>query len=305
MVLSYGEILADLIGKKQSGVVSYDRFAGGAPFNVACACKRAGGNSGFVGAVGDDIVGKFLVDFANGQALNLVDLAVLPGRNTTLAFVELDANGERSFCFYRKNTADYRLQTESLQLVEKADIVHLGSLMLSEKEGVEFADTLVERVKKAGKKLSFDINYRDDIFPNPTEAKRIYEKYAKVADIVKYSEEELALFTGKPALEGLAEVAEQGKLICVTLGKNGCAYAIGERVGFVPSVEVKPVDTTGAGDAFFGALLSKLDGKDFAAFTNDELYRVFRFANVAGALATTNRGAIDSLPTEAEIMRLI
>ena len=305
MILSYGEILADLIGVEQGGVLSFERHAGGAPFNVACACTRAGGESGFIGCVGDDLIGKFLCDFVNKQGLAFTDISVLQSANTTLAFVELDESGERRFCFYRKNTADYRLQPKSLMLIPQADIVHLGSLMLSEKEGISFANRLVDVVKRAGKKLSFDINYRDDIFPNAKAAMRVYAKYAAAADIVKYSEDELAMFTGKTGLAGIREVSRPDKLVCVTLGGRGSAYSIGDRVCTVPSIKVKPVDTTGAGDAFYGALLSQLDSKDFTTLSDEALYNVFRFANVAGALATTARGAISSLPTKEEIEKLL
>ena len=305
MILSYGEILVDMIGCERDGAFAYERHAGGAPFNVACAAKRAGGKAGFVGCVGDDTIGKYVYDFAMRQNLDCLDIAVLPDANTTLAFVELSPDGERSFSFYRKNTADYRLRENAIALVEAADTVHIGSLILGEREGRDFADRAIAAVKKAGKRLSFDVNYREDIFPDPVVAKEIYGKVADAADIVKYAEEELAMFTGKSVSDGIKDIARPGKLVCVTLGGKGCMYALGDRVRTVPSISVTPVDTTGAGDAFFGALLSKLDGRDFNAMTDGELDGCFRFACIAGALATTTRGAIDGLPTEEQIMRYL
>ena len=305
MILSYGEILVDFIGKESGGVLSYDRFAGGAPFNVACAAAKAGGSAGFVGSVGDDLIGRFLKDFAAGQNLTKADITVRPDVNTTLAFVELDAGGERSFCFYRKNTADYKMNYDSIKDIESADIVHLGSLMLSQPEGVDFARELVKRVKAAGKKLSFDVNYRDDIFPFKEAAKTVYREFADAADIVKYSAEELELFTGEKRLDGLDKVAKTGKLVCVTLGGAGSAYALGDLRGTVSSIPVKVVDTTGAGDAFYGALLTKLDGRELKSLKKAELDAAFKFANVAGACATTARGAIAALPSLAEITKFI
>lgn len=301
MVVSYGEILVDMIGTEKDGVFAYERHAGGAPFNVACACKRAGGTCGFVGAVGDDSIGKYLCGFAKEQELDAVDITVVPDANTTLAFVELAPDGERSFCFYRKNTADYRLTEQSLAHVDGANIVHLGSLMLNEQAGIDFADKLLARVKAAGKKLSFDINYRDDIFPDSATAMQIFAKYAEAADIVKYSEDELEMFTGRRGLDAVRELARPGKLVCVTLGKQGSAYAYGSIIGVAPSIPVKPIDTTGAGDAFYGALLARLDRADISAWNADAFDAAFRFANVAGALATTARGALSSLPTLQEI----
>ena len=109
MILSVGEILVDMIGEEKNGSFSYERKAGGAPFNLACAVAKFGAKSGFVGCVGDDIIGAFLEKFVAEQGLECSFVQKCKDFNTTLAFVELDKNGERSFCFYRKNTADYRL----------------------------------------------------------------------------------------------------------------------------------------------------------------------------------------------------
>ena len=109
MILSVGEILVDMIGGEKDGVFCYERKAGGAPFNVACAVAKFGAKSGFVGCVGADTVGGFLEKFIKEQNLSCSYVKKDDTVNTTLAFVELDKTGERSFCFYRKNTADYRL----------------------------------------------------------------------------------------------------------------------------------------------------------------------------------------------------
>lgn len=301
MILSYGEILVDMIGRQEGDTVVYEPHAGGAPFNVACAAASAGGDSGFVGAVGDDIMGKFLIDFAASRNLSFTDIARMGDANTTLAFVSLASDGERSFGFYRKHTADYRMSEKSLAAVERANLINVGSLMLAKPEGAAFARALIAKCRSCGKTVCFDINYRDDIFDSTAAAVRAYSEVAEKADIVKYSEDEIELITGKPWREAIAALARPNKLICVTLGKRGCAYALGERYGEAAGIKVTPVDTTGAGDAFFGALLSRLDGRDFTAMTAGELDYAFRFACAAGAIATTVRGAIDSLPTASAI----
>ena len=113
------------------------------------------------------------------------------------------------------------------------------------------------------------------------------------------------MFTGKKGLAGLKDVSKKNKLVCVTLGSKGSAYALGDIEGVAESIKVKVVDTTGAGDAFYGALLSVLDGEDFSALTESKLQGIFRFANVAGALATTVRGAVDGLPYKAQIEKIV
>lgn len=296
MILCVGEILADMIGTKKGENVVYERKAGGAPFNVACAVKRFGGESSFVGCVGDDVIGDFLIGFVEKRGPQSRFIARRQDANTTLAFVELAKDGERSFCFYRRNTADYRLPDIPEQIFNKADIIHIGSLMLNEEIGFRYADKLTERARAAGKLVSFDINYRSDIFRNREEAVKKYKKIAERADIVKFSEDELKIFTDEYVSEVLS-----GKLVCLTLGGAGSEWRFGGCRGRVPSIPVKPIDTTGAGDAFYAGVLSKLDGMPREKWTAEFLNKAFAFANVCGALNTLGRGAIDNLPNLGEI----
>ncbi len=299
MILSIGEILADLIGKTVSTQMgetetTFSRYPGGAPFNVACNLANLGAKVGFCGRVGDDLVGSFLGDFALRCDFEALTLQVDPNRNTTLAFVELDAAGERSFCFYRKGTADYFIATTEIEpLIADSDIIHLGSLMLSEPEGRAVADRIVALVRKHGKKLSFDINYRDDIFESTEQAVAIYKQYAAEADIVKYSEEEAVLFTDTSSVdEAISALRESEALNFVTLGKLG-SLCIWQGVAYrMPTVEVACVDTTGSGDAFFAGALSVLDGA--AEYTPEILEKALRVGNICGAITATGYGAIHS-----------
>lgn len=291
MILCIGEILADMIGTVKDGSVFYERKAGGAPFNVACAAKKFGAEVKFAGSVGSDIIGDFLLNFAQNRGLDGLLINRNDSRNTTLAFVEIDEKGERSFCFYRKNTADFILPDISDAELEKADIVHIGSLMLSEKEGAEYAENTAKRAKKQGKLVSFDINFRTDIFKDKQSAIEVYKKIINYADIVKFSEDEVEVFTESYIQNELGE-----KLVCISLGANGSEWRYKGKANRAPSIKVKPVDTTGAGDAFYGGILSRLDKIKQTQWTKDTLDEVFAFANVCGALNTLGRGAIDCLP---------
>ena len=157
MLLCIGEILADMIGEEKNGTITYERKAGGAPFNVACALKKFGSEVKFVGSVGDDLIGDFLIKYAKDFGMDTTYIHQNPERNTTLAFVELNEEGERSFCFYRKNTADYRMPAVSDELIKSADIVCIGSLMLADADCVEYALDIAERAHALGKTVAFDV----------------------------------------------------------------------------------------------------------------------------------------------------
>ncbi|MCI8820134.1 MAG: carbohydrate kinase [Clostridia bacterium] len=300
MILCAGEILADMIGAERDGVFVYERKAGGAPFNVACAVKKFGVKSAFAGSVGDDIIGGFLKDFVKSVKLDGLCLESDAQRNTTLAFVQLDRHGERSFCFYRKNTADYRMPEIPDGLFDSADIVHIGSLMLSEDEGAAYAARLAKRASSAGKTVSFDVNFRTDIFKDKESAVSRYKTMLEAADIVKFSEDEVEIF-GQDYIDGRLKE----KLVCITFGGNGSEWRYLGRRNAVPSVKVKPVDTTGAGDAFYAGVLSRLDGLQKSEWTDGVLNHALKFGNVCGALNTLGRGAIDSLPDLGMIQKTL
>ncbi|MBR2498757.1 MAG: carbohydrate kinase [Clostridia bacterium] len=300
MVVCIGEILADMIGEEKNGIITYERKAGGAPFNVACALKKFGSEVKFVGNVGDDLIGEFLIKFASDFGMDTSYINKDKDKNTTLAFVELNQEGERSFCFYRKNTADYFLPKVSDQLLEKADIVCIGSLMMSSESCVNYALDIIERAHELNKLVAFDVNYRTDIFRDTGSAVKTYKKILEKADIVKFSEDEVQIFTEK-----YIERELNGKLVLITLGKNGSEWRYKGNKNSQSSITVKVVDTTGAGDAFFAGALSVLDKVKDKNFTFEQLDSALKFGNVAGALNTTGRGAIDNLPSLETINQYI
>ena len=290
MLLCIGEILADMIGEEKDGIVTYERKAGGAPFNVACALKKFGREVKFVGSVGDDLIGSFLIKYAQTFGMDTTHIHQHKERNTTLAFVELNEEGERSFCFYRKNTADYAMPPVSDALIESADTVCIGSLMLADPACVEYALDVIERAHSFGKTVAFDVNYRTDIYRDRESAIKTYKRILAVADIVKFSEDEVETF-GEDYVDSLED-----KLVLITLGKEGSEWRYNGKRSRVPTITVTPVDTTGAGDAFFAGTLSVIDKSGGARFDDQLLDDALKFGNVAGALNTIGRGAIDNLP---------
>lgn len=302
MILCIGEILADLIGIDKNGTMTYNRYAGGAPFNVACDIKKQNCEVGFIGSVGSDLIGDFLIDYANNKGFKYLSLKKDLNRNTTLAFVELDSEGERKFSFYRKNTADYHISYDEIKnSISKADIIHIGSLMISEPDGREFADYVFEISKELKKPVSFDINFRDDIFKNRKEAVEIYTKYIKMADILKFSEEEVEIFSKSGNLN---DIIDEHQLVFVTLGKKGSMCQYKNKNYFCDSISVTPKDTTGAGDAFYAGVLSCIS--KFNSLSDiEDFVPILKYGNICGAITTTNYGAIDACPNESQVVDIL
>lgn len=291
MILSVGEILADMVGETKGGTLTFKAFVGGAPFNVAVNAKQAGAKVGFIGRVGKDVIGRFCKAQAEKFGLDYLELQEDEERNTTIAFVTL-TDGERDFAFNRHDTTDYNIDFGEIDFSElkNLNIIHLGSLMLSEKAGEIFAERIAEKAKEQGIKLSFDLNFRTDIFGNFEKAKSAYKPFVNDADILKFSDDELRLYTGIDDIESAVKsVARENQLITVTLGSRGSMYYYNGKIGIVPTEKIKPVDTTGAGDAFFGTFLANIEGKDYI---EENIRSAMEKANKAGAKATQFLGAI-------------
>jgi len=293
VILCIGEILVDMIGYEKDGVTSFERYAGGAPFNVCAGINRLGGKTGFIGAVGDDLMGHFLKEFVDKLNLCYSNIYLDKNHNTTLAFVTNSADGERSFCFNRKNTADYQIPNEALEKIKDADIIHLGSLMMSEARGIKTADEVVRLTKENNKLLSFDVNYRDDIYKSEKEAIDISLKYLKKADILKLSEDEVKLLSGLNDLDlGIKKITNDDQLVLVTLGKDGSRFYFKGMKETVPTIKIKAIDTTGAGDAFYASVLKNIDGLDFNNIKKEELIKILTEANLCGAKACMQKGSL-------------
>ena len=291
MILCIGEILADMVGEKTDKELTFKAFVGGAPFNVAVNAKQSGAQVGFISRIGKDVIGRFCKVEAEKFRLNSLDLQEDESRNTTIAFVTL-TDGERDFAFNRHDTADFNIEFEKIDFSQYKDlkIIHLGSLMLSEKAGKALAGKVVKKAKELGVKLSFDLNFRTDIFGDFEKAKAAYKPYIENANILKFSDDELKLYTGIEDIEtAVKSIAKENQLITVTLGSRGSMYYYNGMTGTVPTEKVKPVDTTGAGDAFFGTFLANIEGKDY---TKENIINAMEKANKAGAAATQFLGAI-------------
>lgn len=299
MIICVGEILVDMIGEYHDNVFSYQRRAGGAPFNVSCAIAKFGGISSFYGAVGDDIIGNFLIDYIEKH--NVINhIKIIKKHNTTLAFVNIDEKGERSFCFYRYNTADIYLPSIKNKDVINASIIHLGSLLLSNEKGIKYCNKLIKQIKDNHKLLSFDVNYREDIFKDKNAAINKYKLILEQADIIKFSEEEINIFKEDYLIE-----LSKNSLICISLGKKGSRYIFKEISNYIPSIKVNSVDTTGAGDCFLAGILVNIEKYKKEEWNKLLLDKIFKFANIAGALNTLSKGAIDNLPNLEEINKYL
>ncbi|WP_222708282.1 carbohydrate kinase [Phytobacter ursingii] len=310
-IICLGELLIDFVCTDiDQGLVQGEKFlkkAGGAPANVAVTIARLGGAVRLAAQVGNDPFGEFLIQTLRRESLDTSLIIRDNQAPTTLAFVGIQHDGERDFVFCRG--ADGHLAQHSLpaDFLHDSKIVHLGAATgLLDGELYKTYLAVAQIAKEKGKMLSFDPNFRSGLWGG-NEAEFIHRcgPLLAMADVIKMSEEELALITGYSDLaKGCRYLHDRGAtFVNVTLGNRGtwASYWDG-RQEQVPSIEVKSVDSTGAGDAFVGALLLRFTQRDITQINYNDFITDVAWANKVGALTCTRFGAIDAIPTLAELM---
>ncbi len=304
-ILCIGEALIDMIctdkGKTLSEGDHFLKKAGGAPTNVAAAIAALGGQAELIAKVGVDPFGKHLIEVM--QAFNVDTKWILqdPAYFTTFAFVSLMENGERDFYFNRGADGQLtREEVDSLDLNGYA-IIHFGSATGFLPGPLQAAYQLL--LQKALTKdifISFDPNYRHLLFRNNTQTFIDQSwNFLQHCHFFKLSDEEAMLLTGRSTVTDAANylLKRTTAVFAITLGKEGTLLGIHNNTFLIPSIPVKPVDTTGAGDAFVGAVLYQLSNFSFTAIqslTIEEWTSIIANGNKAGARTCEYLGAMEA-----------
>jgi fructokinase len=304
-VLCIGEALIDMIctdrGSRLADGQNFLKKAGGAPANVAAAIAALGGEVDMAAKVGKDPFGQHLIDLLNEMGVSTRWIIQDPSSFTTFAFVSLMEDGERDFYFNRG--ADGQLSIEDLAglNLNEYDIVHFGSAtgFLPGPLQATYID-LLNKAKAAGALISFDPNYRHLLFPNNTaEFVKQSWHFIQACDFFKLSDEEAMLITGLDSVESAADAlrAKTNAVFAITLGKEGTLLATNNGNEIISSIPITPVDATGAGDAFVGAVLYQLLGTkstELPALSTEKWHTIIANANKAGARTCEYMGAMEA-----------
>lgn len=299
-----GDAVVDLI---PNGETNYLKCPGGAPANVAVAISRLGGDSAFFGRVGQDPLGRFMKQVLKNEGVDTQYMLLDEEHRTSTVIVDLDDHGERSFTFMVKPSADQFLQPQDVPAFKQGEWLHVCSIALANEPSRSTTLAAMKAIKAAGGYVSFDPNLRAEVWLNPADLKSVVLQVVALADVVKFSDDELLFLTDKDDLQtALSWLNEQYDLplIVITQGKKGALVIHNNEQQLITGKPVNPVDTTGAGDAFVGGLLAGLVVCD-DWHNNDNLLKIIRQANACGALATTAKGAMTALPTATQLVEYL
>lgn len=313
-VVALGELLIDFTCKGQDGqgYPLMEAHPGGAPANFLAALAKLGAKTALLGKVGDDAFGRLLIGTLEDAGIDTSGLLMDESVFTTLAFVTLDASGDREFSFARKPGADTCIRKEelNLSLIEQAKLFHFGTLSLTDEPARSATKYAVEFAKSKRKLITFDPNLRKPLWDDLDAAKEQILWGLKQADVVKISDEEVEFLLGLNAEDGAKYILSHYpvKLVFVTCGADGCYFANGKATGHVPALrDINVVDTTGAGDIFGGSAVWMLlqSGKAPDELEGQELGCIATFASAAAGLSTTQPGGISSVPGREQILHAL
>ena len=313
-VVALGELLIDFapVSTDEAGYPTLKAQPGGAPGNFLAALQKYGCTTALMGKVGEDAFGNLLVNTLDKLGISTKGILKDPAVFTTLAFVTLDATGNREFSFARKPGADTCLRTEELDtsLLDDCKVFHFGTLSLTGEPARSATRAAVAYAKEHGKLISFDPNLRKPLWDSEEAAKEQIEWGLRQADIVKISDEEIEFLWGISPEEGAQKLLKEYgvSLVYATLGPKGCHFANAQGSGEVASPSgVHVIDTTGAGDIFGGSAMSRFLklNKAPGELTVEEMRAVTRFACCAATLSTQTHGGITSVVPEADVEAIV
>ena len=311
-VTALGELLIDftMISADGEGYPTMAAHPGGAPANFLAALAKYGKRTALLGKVGTDKFGRLLKGTLEGAGIETRGLVAADDVFTTLAFVTLDASGDREFSFSRKPGADtcIRFEELDLSLIDEARAFHFGTLSLTDEPARSTTQQAVAYAKAHGKLITYDPNLRKPLWKDLDEAKTQMLWGLQHADVVKISDEEVEFLFGLNPQEGAEHILKEFgvKLVFVTCGPDGCFFKNAQASGQVPGMSgIRVVDTTGAGDIFGGSAVYRLleTGKAPEALEEKELREIVSFACTAAGLSTTKHGGIQSVPDIDDVIR--
>lgn len=297
-IVVVGELNTDLIlrgdvapafGQAEKLIDDADLVLGSSSAIFACGAARLGLRVAFIGKVGDDEFGHFMIRALAERGVNTQGVVIDPTIKTGLSVI-LSRGNDRAILTYLGSISALRYEEINLSLLGRARHLHLGSYFLLAALRPQ-VPSLFARAQRLGLSTSLDTNY------DPAEqwAGGLAEALVQT-DIFLPNETELLAISRQETLEtALATLAEQTPLVAAKLGPEGAIAQQGQKTVRAKALPVEVVDTTGAGDSFDAGFI-------YGYLAGWELNRSLRLGCVCGSLSTQAAGGTAAQPTLAEAL---
>ena len=296
-ILALGEPMVEFNQTGDGGGSLYLQGFGGDTSNAAIAAARQGARVGYISALGNDVYGGMLRELWTREGVDHGSVRTDPQAFTAVYFVTHDDKGHH-FSFFRKGSAASRMRPEDLPAnhIRGAKVLHLSGISAAISDSAcDSCFAAIDIAHQAGAKVSFDTNLRLKLWPI-ARASAVMRELIRKSDICLPSFEDISAISGLTDADALADFCLQlgAKTVALKLGDKGALVADGTTRFRVQPHPCKPVDATGAGDTFAGALLARI-------VAGDELQAAARYASVAAALSTEGYGAVAPIPRAEQV----
>ena len=299
-VFAIGELLVDMISDDYDADNScnkYSRYFGGSPANITMNIKRLGGTPIISASVGNDRLGEFLI---NNLKKNNINTEFINKVNNSTSMVLVTKSKETPLpIFYR--SADYNLEyNEDIgSILKNSKIVHFSCWPISQKKSRKVIEKVIEEARKNNVLIGFDPNYHEMIWEEGHDGIEYIKNLIGKLDIIKPSEVDAERIFGPDTPENHVDKFIQcgAKLVIMTLGKDGAIVSNGTDTIKFKTLATEVVDTTGAGDAFWGGFYTALT-------SNYPLKEALNIGFATSAFKLKNVGAIAELPSIEELKTL-
>ncbi len=264
-ILAVGEILVDLIShhthENLGNAVDFRRYQGGSAANLAANMARLGNTATFIGCVGTDGLGSYLIQSLENGGLSTEYVIRHPHVPTTLVLLT-KTRGTPDFIVYR--AADKMLEPKHIPetLLQESTLFHTTCFALSQPPARETILNAAHRARGIGCQLSIDVNYAPEIWPDRLQAQTLIAQYCQMDPLVKMSRDDVRRLWDRQDMsdqQACARLHQWGAgTVCLTRGEEGCiiSWEHGRHQEILPAPVVKVVDATGAGDAFWAGFLT-------------------------------------------------
>lgn len=303
------DLNANEINRPMEETSTFTKYVGGSPANICIGMARLGLNTGFIGKVADDQMGRFITEYLedNGIATNGVSTDHT-GAVTGLAFTEIRSPTDCSILMYRDNAADLLLETGEVseELIASAKMILISGTALAASPSREAVFLALDFAKRHGAVIAFDLDYRPYTWKSPQETATYYNLAAEKCDIVLGTREEFDMmeqFGGNPERSDRITAAKwfdyRAKIIIIKHGKEGSiAYTPGGASHTAPSFPAKVIKTFGAGDSYAAGFL-------YGLMQGWAIERCMEFGSAAASIVISSHSCSDAMPTRDAVLDYI
>ena len=303
-ILCVGQIVADILVQ---GIDSLDFNIdtqrvnniiiqnGGDCLNTAIALNRLGNEIGFVGLIGNDTLGQYLLDVLKNNHIDTAGVRITNKERTSSVIVAINKKGERAFFYYGGANDLFSFDDINSRAIEEFDIIHVGgTFLLPSFDGAGTAK-LFELAHKFGKITTMDVTW-----DTTGRWMQVIEPCLKHLDFFMPSAGEAEKITGETKPESMAKVLmDKGvKNVIIKMGKKGCYINACNEIFYYPAYDVPVIDTTGAGDSFVSGILTGISN-------GWNIRKSVAFASAVSAFCIQEIGATNGIPSFEQVLQFM